>query len=101
MKLNLTIKYTNGEAVNYVAALPEWGRWERKTGKSIYSANKQAIKEKGFGHFFQLNDFLLLGYYCYLREAAGKPTKSYEIWELTVDQLDFEDADPKATPPEA
>ena len=37
MKLNITIKYTNGEEVTYLAGLPEWAKWERKTGKSIYS----------------------------------------------------------------
>ena len=58
----ITIKYTNGESAAYVAGYPEWSRWERKTGKSIYSANREAIKEKGFGHFFQSYDFLLLGY---------------------------------------
>jgi hypothetical protein len=102
MKISLEVKYTNGESANYIAGLPEWARWERKTGKSTYSATPEKIKEVGFDGIFQQNDFLLLAYYCYLRAAAGKPTKSYEIWELTVDELNFGDTpDPKATQPEA
>ncbi len=52
MKLNLTIKYTNGEVETYTAGLPEWAKWERKTGKSIYKMTD--IKE------YQQTDFLFL-----------------------------------------
>ena len=37
MKISITIKYNSGESVTYQAGLPEWAKWERKTGKSIYS----------------------------------------------------------------
>lgn len=101
MKLELKIKYTNGEETTYVAGLPEWAKWERKTGKSLYSATPEQLKEKGIGGLYQAADFLLLAYYAYVRAAAGKPTKSYEVWEVSVDELEIGDSeDPKATPSE-
>jgi hypothetical protein len=72
MKISITIKYSSGESATYQAGLPEWAKWERKTGKSIYK-----------------------------REAAGKPTKSQEIWELTVEEMTIGDESPKVTSPEA
>jgi len=79
MKLNLTIKYTNGEQETYTAGLPEWAKWERKTGKSIYKMTD--IRE------YQQTDFLFLAHAAYVRAAAGKPIKAYDVWELTVDEL--------------
>lgn len=94
MKINLTIKYTSGEVETYTAGLPEWAKWERKTGKSIY--NMTDIKE------YQQADFLFLAHSAYVRSSAGKPTKSYDVWELTVDELIIGDStDPKDTQPEA
>jgi hypothetical protein len=94
MKLNITIKYNDGESVTYVAGLPEWAKWERKTGKSLYGMSDISK--------YQQNDFLFLAYSAYVRAAAGKPTKSYEVWELTVDELIIGDQeDPKVTQPEA
>jgi hypothetical protein len=94
MKLNITIKYTNGEVETYTAGLPEWAKWERKTGKSIYKMTD--IKE------YQQTDFLFLAHCAYVRAAAGKPVKSYDIWEVTVDEIVIGDAEnPKATQPEA
>jgi hypothetical protein len=94
MKLNLTIKYNNGEVETYVAGLPEWAKWERKTGKSIYKMTE--ISE------YQQTDFLFLAHSAYVRAAAGKPVKSYDVWELTVEELILGDPeDPKAIQPEA
>ena len=94
MKIQLTIKYTSGESETYTAGLPEWAKWERKTGKSIY--NMTDIKE------YQQADFLFLAHAAYVRSLAGKPSKSYDIWELTVDELIIGDStDPKDTQPEA
>ncbi len=36
---------------------------------------------------YQQADFLDLAYFAYKREAAGKPTKPQEIWELTVEEM--------------
>ena len=94
MKLSLTIKYNTGESVTYVAGLPEWAKWERKTGKSLYGMT-DILK-------YQQTDFLFLAHAAYVRAAAGKPTKSYDVWELTVDELIIGDQDdPKVTQPEA
>ena len=94
MKLNLTIKYTNGEVETYTAGLPEWAKWERKTGKSIYKMTDISN--------YQQTDFLFLAHSAYVRAAAGKPTKAYDVWELTVDELIIGDSeDPKAIQPEA
>jgi len=94
MKLDITIKYQSGDVETYHVALPEWSKWERKTGKSLYSMTD--IK------MFQQNDFLFLAHAAYVRAAAGKPVKSYDVWELTVDEIILGDQpDPKATQPEA
>lgn len=94
MKLSITIKYNDGETVTYMAGLPEWSKWERKTGKSIYGMTDISK--------YQQTDFLFLAHSAYVRAAAGKPTKSYEIWELTIDELTIGDQDdPKVTQPEA
>ena len=94
MKLSITIKYTNGEVQTYTAGLPEWAKWERKTGKSIYKMTN--ISE------YQQTDFLFLAHAAYVRAAAGKPVKAYDVWELTIDELTIGDPeDPKATQTEA
>ena len=94
MKLNLTIKYTNGEVETYIAGLPEWAKWERKTGKSLYQMSDISK--------YQQTDFLFLAHSAYVRAAAGKPVKAYDVWELTVDELIIGDPeDPKAIQPEA
>ena len=94
MKLDITIKYTNGDVETYHTGLPEWSKWERKTGKSLYNMTGVAS--------YQLNDFLFLAHCAYVRAAAGKPVKSYEIGELTIDEVIIGDPqDPKVTQPEA
>lgn len=94
MKLNLTIKYTNGDVETYTAGLPEWAKWERKTGKSIYKMTEISN--------YQQTDFLFLAHSAYVRANAGKPVKAYDVWEVTVDELIIGDQDdPKATQPEA
>ena len=93
MKLNIKITYTNAEEVTYVVGLPEWAKWERKTGKSIYSMKDISA--------YQQADFLDLAYFAYKREAAGKPTKSQEIWELSIDEMTIGDESPKVSKPEA
>jgi hypothetical protein len=75
MKLNIEVEYFSGEAVTFVAASPEWSKWESKTGKTI----QQAMK----------------------REAAGTPVKPYEVWIETVAEVSASNANPKASPLEA
>lgn len=93
MKLDITIKYNSGESVTYVAGLPEWAKWERKTGKSIYAMTDV--------NQYQQSDFLFLAHAAYVRAAAGKPTKPYDIWENTVDELVIGNDNPKDTSAEA
>lgn len=94
MKLSITIKYNNGEQTTYVAGLPEWAKWERKTGKSIYQMTDLKA--------YQQNDFLFLAHSAYVRAAAGKPTKSYDVWESTVEEMTIgEPEDPKVGKQEA
>ena len=85
MKLSITIKYNSGDVETYIAGLPEWAKWERKTGKSVYKMTD--IRE------YQQTDFLFLAHSAYVRAAAGKPVKSYEIWEATVDELILGDSE--------
>ena len=102
MKLPITITYTDGQSVTYVAGLPEWSKWERKTGKSFYAATKEKISAEGIGAVYQQHDFMFLAHAAYVREAAGKPTKPYDIWELSVDEIAIgEPKNPKVTESEA
>ena len=102
MKLPITIVYNNGDEATYVAGLPEWSKWERKTGKSLFAATKEKIAKDGIGSIYQQQDFLFLAHSAYVRAAAGKPTKPYEIWENTVDEIIVGEAiDPKVSTPEA
>lgn len=101
IKLDIEVKYTNGESVTYTTGLPEWSKWERKTGKSVFSITQEKIASEGIGAIFQQADFLLLAYYGYVRAAAGKPTKTYEIWEVSVEEIEVGGSEsPKATPSE-
>jgi hypothetical protein len=93
MKITIKIKYSSGEEATYLAGLPEWAKWERKTGKSIFSMKDITA--------YQQADFLDLAYFAYKRDAAGKPTKSQEVWELSVEEITIGDESPKATSPEA
>lgn len=94
IKLNIKVTYQSGEAAEFTAALPEWSKWERKTGKSVYAI--KGIED------FQQADFLFLAHSAYVRQAAGKTTKPYDIWELGVESIEVGDyEDPKATAPEA
>jgi hypothetical protein len=90
MKLNIEVEYFSGEVVTFVAASPEWSKWESKTGKTIQQAESIGV-----------NDLLFLGYNAMKREAAGTPVKPYEVWIETVAEVRASNANPKATPLEA
>lgn len=90
MKLNIEVEYFSGEVATFVAATPEWSKWESKTGKTIQDAETIGI-----------NDLLFLGYQAMKREAAGTPIKPYEVWIETVAEVSASSANPKATPLEA
>ena len=91
MKLPITIEYNSGEAVTYVAAPPEWVKWEKSTGPIISQAQEK----------IGLSDLMFLAYHAMKREAAGKPVKTFEIWCETVSNVLVGDTDPKVTESEA
>lgn len=86
MKLPITIEYNSGEQATYVAAPPEWAKWEKQSGKTISQAS-EAIG---------VWDLMFLAYHAYKRELAGKPVKAFEVWMETVADVIAGDADPKA-----
>jgi hypothetical protein len=90
MKLNIDVEYFSGEVATFVAASPEWSKWESKTGKSIQQAESIGV-----------NDLLFLGYNAMKREAAGTPIKPYEVWIETVAEVRASTANPKVIPLEA
>ena len=90
MKLNIEVEYFSGEVATYVAASPEWSKWESKTSKTIQQAESIGV-----------NDLLFLGYNAMKREAAGTPIKPYEVWIETVAEVKASAANPKAIPLEA
>ena len=90
MKLNIEIEYFSGEVATFVAASPEWSKWESKTCKTIQQAESIGV-----------NDLLFLGYQAMKREAAGTPLKPYEVWIETVAEVRASSAVPKVIPLEA
>ena len=91
MKLPITIEYNSGELATYVAAPPEWCKWEKSTGHIISQAQEK----------IGLSDLLFLAYHAMKREAAGKPVKPFDIWTETVSNVEVGDVSPKAIPSEA
>jgi hypothetical protein len=90
MKLPITIEFTNGDQATYVAAPPEWVKWEKHTGNTIAQAQER----------IGISDLVFLAYYAMKREAAGKPIKTLEVWTETIADVVVGDANPKATPSE-
>ena len=91
MKLPITIEFNSGDAVTYVAAPPEWIKWEKSTGNIISQAQEK----------IGLSDLVFLAYHAMKREAAGKPVKPFEAWCETVANVTVGETDPKATKSEA
>jgi len=91
MKLPITIEYMNGTSATYVAQVPEWARWELKTGNIISQAQDK----------IGISDLLFLAFHAMRREAAGKGVKPYEVWAETVAEIVVGDGDPKAISTEA
>jgi hypothetical protein len=90
MKTEITIEYQSGEVATYVAAPPEWSKWETRTGKTIQQANEIGI-----------TDLMFLAYSAMKRENAGKPMKSFEVWSESVSDVNVGDNNPKAISEEA
>ncbi len=91
MKLPITIEYNSGEMATYVAAPPEWVKWEKSTGNIISQAQEK----------IGLSDLTFLAYHAMKRESAGKPVKPFDVWIETVAGVEVGDANPKVTQSEA
>ena len=91
MKLPITIEYNSGEAATYIAAPPEWVKWEKSTGNIISQAQDK----------IGISDLLFLAYHAMKREKAGQPVKPFDVWTETVAGVTVGDASPKAIPSEA
>jgi hypothetical protein len=90
MKLPITIEYNNGESATYIAAPPEWVKWEKSTGNTISQAQSK----------IGISDLVFLAYHAMKREAAGKPIKPIEIWTETISEVTVGEESPKVTPSE-
>ncbi|NCW67284.1 MAG: hypothetical protein EBV86_01775 [Marivivens sp.] len=91
MKLPITIEFNSGEVATFVAAPPEWVKWEKATGNTIGQAQSK----------IGISDLVFLAYHAMKREAAGKPVKSLDIWTETIANVEVASDDPKATQSEA
>ena len=91
MKLPITIEFNSGDAATYVAAPPEWIKWEKSTGNIISQAQDK----------IGISDLVFLAYHAMKREAAGKPVKPFEAWCETVANVTVGEENPKATQSEA
>jgi len=91
MKLPITIEYNNGETATFVAAPPEWVKWEKSTGNTISQAQDK----------IGISDLVFLAYHAMKREAGGKPVKPLDIWTETISEVTVGEANPKVTPSEA
>jgi len=91
MKLAITIEFNSGDVATYVAAPPEWIKWEKSTGYIISQAQDK----------IGIADLVFLAYHAMKREQAGKPVKPFEIWCDTVANVTVGETNPKATQSEA
>jgi hypothetical protein len=91
MKLELEVTYLSGEVSTYIAANPEFVKWERK-----FSATVNELDTK-----LGLEGLNFLAYSAMKREAAGNPVKPFEVWIETVEAITSRQSDPKAGPSEA
>ena len=87
MKLPITIEYNSGESATYIAAPPEWVKWEKSTGFIVSQAQEK----------IGISDLVFLAYHAMKREAGGKPVKNLDQWTETVVNIEVGDSDPKAT----
>ena len=91
MKLPITIEYNDGVQATYVAAPPEWVKWEKHTGNTISNAHDK----------IGIADLVFLAYHAMKREAAGKPIKPMDVWTETIAEVIVGEANPKVTQSEA
>jgi hypothetical protein len=91
MKLAITVEFNSGESATYMAAPPEWVRWEKLTGYTISQAQEK----------IGISDLVFLAYHAMKREAAGKPVKPIEAWTETISDVLVGESNPKVISAEA
>jgi hypothetical protein len=91
MKTELEVTYISGEVATYVAANPEWVKWERKFQTTVNEVDSK----------LGLEGLNFLAYHAMKREAGGNPVKPYEVWVETVESITTKQSVPKAGPSEA
>jgi hypothetical protein len=91
MKTELEVTYISGEVAAYVAANPEWVKWERKFQTTVNEVDSK----------LGLEGLNFLAYHAMKREAGGNPVKPYEVWVETVESITTKQSVPKAGPSEA
>ncbi len=91
MRTELEVTYISGEVATYVAANPEWVKWERKFNTTVNEADSK----------LGLEGLNFLAYHAMKREAAGNPIKPFEVWIETVESITSKQSVPKAGPSEA
>lgn len=91
MKLPITIEYNDGVQATYVAAPPEWVKWEKHTGNTISNAQDK----------IGISDLVFLAYHAMKRESPGKPIKPIDIWTETISEVIVGEANPKVIQSEA
>lgn len=91
MRTELEVTYISGDVATYVAANPEWVKWERKFQTTVNEAESK----------LGLEGLNFLAYHAMKREAGGNPVKPYEVWVETVESITTKKSVPKAGPSEA
>ena len=91
MKLPINIEYANGESAIYIAQVPEWSKWEQKTGNTITQAQDKV----------GLNDLLFFAYHAMKRNAGCKAVKPYDAWCEGIVDVNVCDENPKVSSAEA
>jgi hypothetical protein len=80
MKLNIKITTNSGDVATYVAAPPEWRKWELETGQKI-------SKDPSLG----ISDLMYLAYHAMKRENPNKGQISLDNWCNLVADIEIEE----------
>jgi len=91
MRTELEVTFISGEVATYVAANPEWVKWERKFQTTVNEVDSK----------LGLEGLNFLAYHAMKREAGGNPVKPIEVWIETVESITTKQSVPKAGPSEA
>jgi len=66
MKLPITIEYNDGVQATYVAAPPEWVKWEKHTGNTISQAQEK----------IGISDLVFLAYHAMKRASCWQTSQA-------------------------